>query len=317
MGTRQFRITDVARVLFPLDAAGLKFTLRPLGRVLSQRGSTYCVLVDTELSSWRLDLCGPWGPHVPRDQRELLWHRFCRWSTMRQTFVGTHALHITPILLKKMWTWLELRDLWTRSYSCCSALACFLARTEACIAAGRTQLSTHCLTWGPDPAPGPRGAKEQGVRWLCLQETTCQDTWATEIQVAAGVLISAGLWLRPSPTCHLCPQRSGVQQPPHQPWCQGGWWVCAREVGLLSETEFIKDCSSRITQVEIWRNQVVSPLANAEPWLPMLGSRLNSLLTLVAESTSLCLKILPTHCSGDLAFHIHAASAFTQAAHWN
>lgn len=147
-----------------------------------------------------------------------------------------------------------------------------MARTEACIAAGRKQLSTHPLCRGQtlhlDPeVPGHRESGGSACR-----KTTCQDTQATEIPVAAdGQSVQAA---GSGPFSHtICvPQRCGMQQPPRPPWCQRGWWACVREVELLlSKTEFTKDYLSRITQVGIWRNQMVSPFANAEPWLPALG----------------------------------------------
>lgn len=113
-----------------------------------------------------------------------------------------------------------------------SALACFLARTESYIATCRKQLSTHPHAWGPDPEPGPRGAKELGVSCLCLLKgppTEPENSLQKQcrLQVAANDPINAKLWL--SPNLHLSsvsPHSSHMLQPPCRPWFQRPVWVC-------------------------------------------------------------------------------------------
>ena len=100
---------------------------------------------------------------------------------------------MTFILLRKMWIWFELWDLWTRFNLYLLLLpVSWEGLNKACIATGKKQLSIHLNTWGSNPVPGPRGAKKQQMRWLCLLKGPCrakdqfaETTQASDVQVAA------------------------------------------------------------------------------------------------------------------------------------
>lgn len=120
-------------------------------RVLDQIGTSCCVWMDTEPSP----LTGPPGTsgsspssflsQVLKDQHMILLLKFCQGVTQVREVCGNSCIYMTFILLRKMWIWFELWDLWTRSnlYLLCSLPVSWEGLNKACIATGKKQLSIH------------------------------------------------------------------------------------------------------------------------------------------------------------------------------